>query len=758
MTETPRVPEQAARAAPARAPIVVSLRPQDLFRQGLERQQRGEPATAENLYRQVLRFAPAHADAACMLATALLQQQRHAEAIEQFDHALALAPDNAVAHHNQAAALKAAGRLEESLAAYDRALALKPDYAEAHYNRGVLLADLKRYDDAVQAFGRALAFQPGHAGACNGRGSALGRLRRFDEALQDLDRAVALRPDFAEAWYNRGNTLVALMRGRQALADYDRALALRPDYGEGHLNRGSLLHKLGRLDEALQALDRAVALMPARAGTHNNRGNVLFSLQRYGEALAAFEHALALQPEARNFALGMAAHCRSFIARWDELDELIGRLRDGLHAGRMVCEPLVFASLSDSAADQRLCSALSADFLARSRPAGGALPARAPQRHDGRIRIAYVSGDFRAHAVMRVLAEVFELHDRTRFELFAYDYGRSSDALTPRLKAAFEHVVQVAEWTSERIAHHMREQGIAIAVDLMGHTSNTRADILAWRPAPVQVNYIGYPGTMGAPWIDYIVADRVLTPPALAPHYSEQVVRLPGCYLPVDRQRPAMQVPARAGLGLPETGFVFCCFSNTYKITPELFDVWMRLLKALPGSVLWLLRATQEGQDNLLRQAQARGVDASRLVFMGRCTYGQYLANYQAADLFLDTSPYNALATASDALWMGLPVLTCTGQSYVARGATSIVQAAGLPELAAPDLAAYESLALQLAREPGRLRALRERLATRRESNVLFDTPRYVRHLEVAFERMFELARTGQPPQGFDVAELPPEL
>lgn len=419
-----------------------------------------------------------------------------------------------------------------------------------------------------------------------------------------------------------------------------------------------------------------------------------------------------------------------------------------MQQGRAAVSPLTWQAQSGDAASNRLCSSLTAR---RYLPVPAPLPAK-KALSPGRIRIAYLSADYVQHAVMRVLAEVFELHDRSRFEIYAYAYGeRQSGGMNERLRHAFEHYVDASAMSDEQAARHIHAQGIDIAVDLMGYTHGERLGILARRPAPIAVNYIGYPGTLCLPFIDYIVGDATLMPPELAPHYSEAIVRLPHCYLPTDRQRPIALPPPRQALGLPSDAFVFCAFSGNYKISPDIFAIWLRLLAAVPGSVLWFVKGSEDASANLRAQAQQAGIDPARLVFAERTRFDQYLARYTLADLFLDTLPYNALATASDALWAGLPVLTCTGQTYVGRGATSIVRAAGLPELATSTLAEYEALALRLATRPAELAALRLRLQQNRAACPLHDTPAYTRHLEAAYTRMAQRWQSGQPPQSFDV-------
>jgi protein O-GlcNAc transferase len=371
-----------------------------------------------------------------------------------------------------------------------------------------------------------------------------------------------------------------------------------------------------------------------------------------------------------------------------------------------------------------------------------------------RIRIAYLSGDFRRHPVGHLVVDLLERHDRARFEVIGVSFGPDDRSdLRARIASAFDRFIDVRTRSDREVAQLLLDLRVDIAVDLTGHTKGSRPAILAFRPAPIQACYLGFPGTMGVDFIDYILADATVIPADRQQFYAEKVVQLPDCYLPHDGKRTiAAHTPSRQELGLPE-GFVFCCFNNSWKITPALFDVWMRLLRAVEGSVLWLTRDSPEAESNLRREAAARGVDPARLVFAGRLPRTEdFLARQRAADLFLDTLPYNAHATASDALRVGLPVLTCRGESFSGRVAASLLEAVGLPELATHSLAEYESLALRLARDPSALRALSERLEQNRATSLLFDTDRLRRHIEAAYRTMWEIWQRGERPRSFAVA------
>ena len=630
------------------------------------------------------------------------------------------------------------GQLEQALGWLEQAAQVQADHAILQNNLGNILLALGRLEQAVAAFDRAVALKPDYAAAFHRRGVAREGLGRLEEALNDHARALALLPTLEPAAQAHAALQAQLGLGRTEAVAPAASSLMRKDVGasaeDNQKAAAQLLQSVQQL-QAGRALPGAAASAQdaaSAAQAHLLQAQALEDLQCFGQAAGEFEKALALLPDEEDLP-GMVLQDLRQAAAWARLPEWQARIEAAMQQGRAAVSPLTWQAQSGDAASNRLCSSLAAR---RYLPAPVPLPAK-KALSPGRIRIAYLSADYVQHAVMRVLAEVFELHDRSRFEIYAYAYGeRQSGGMNERLRHAFEHYVDASAMSDEQAARHIHAQGIDIAVDLMGYTRGERLGILARRPAPIAVNYIGYPGTLCLPFIDYIVGDATLMPPELAPHYSEAIVRLPHCYLPTDRQRPIALPPPRQALGLPPDAFVFCAFSGNYKISPDIFAIWLRLLAAVPGSVLWLVKGSEDASANLRAQAQQAGIDPARLVFAERTRFDQYLARYTLADLFLDTLPYNALATASDALWAGLPVLTCTGQTYVGRGATSIVRAAGLPELATSTLAEYEALALRLATRPAELAALRLRLQQNRAACPLHDTPAYTRHLEAAYTRM----------------------
>lgn len=696
-------------------------------------------------YDRALALKPGHPAAHNNRGVALQGLERFQDALASYDRAVALSPDYVAAHNNRGATLFALNRLEEALASHGRAIALQPGFADAHNNHGVALRELKRLQEAVASFDRAIAADPRHAQAHNNRGVALKELGRLPEALASYDRAIAAKGDYAEAHNNRGLVLREFNRLEEALTSFAHAAAAHPGYPDAFLHHGATLHDLHRFHEALASHGRALELKSDWAEAYCNQGHTLHELGRPDEALASYERALVLAP-AQKFLRGTLQHARMHLCDWRGLASERAALSIAIVTGRAAISPFRVLSLFDSPALQRRAAA-----IWTREECGPALvppPAFKPHPHHDRIRVGYFSADFRNHAVSALAAELFETHDRSAFELTAFSLGPDArDGLRARVEPAFDRFVSVSGQSDEQIAALARGLEIDIAVDLGGYTHHARPRIFAWRAAPIQASYLGYLGTMGADFMDYLLADEILVPREKRRHYAEKIAYLPSYQANDGRRAASDRTFTRAELGLPAGGFVFCCFNANYKLTPETFASWMRILAAVPDSTLLLLAGSQAARQNLRQHAIDSGVDPKRLVFAGKVPYADYLARFRAADLFLDTLPYNAGATASDALWAGLPVLTCAGEAFAARMGASLLTAVGLPELIAPDYPAYERLAIELARRSDRLASIRARLAEARSSAVLFDTPRLTRSLEALFRRMYDRHRLGLLPE-----------
>lgn len=685
------------------------------FQQALALHQRGRISQAQAIYGEILKVQPRHFDTLHLLGVAAVQS----------------------------------GELERGIRLIGDAISVNPDVAAAHNNLGAALKDLNRLGEAVASFDKALMLQPNYPEACNNRGNALRGLRRPEEALGSYDRALSLKADYAEALNGRGNALLDLRRPDEALASYDKALSLKPDYANAHNNRGTALKDLKRLDEALASYDRALSLNPDNAEVYNHRGNVLKDLKRLDEALASYSKALSLKSD-YELLRGIILHTRMKLCAWDGFSESLRHYEADIADSNRVTMPFPALSLLDEPELHRKA----AEVYVRARyPKSQVLGEIARRPANGRIRVGYYSADFRNHPVAYLLAELFESHNREKFEIFGFSFGPDSvDEMRQRLSSSFTRFVDVRNMSDRGVAKLSRELGVDIAVDLAGYTLESRPGMFAEGCAPIQISYIGYLGTMGSDRIDYVIADKTVIPVQSQPHFTEKIAYLPHCFQANDsKRRISDREFTRQELDLPETGFVFCCFNQSYKILPPTFSSWMRLLKAVEGSVLWLYADNPTAIRNLRKEAESRGVEGRRLVFAKHLKYDEYLARYGSADLFLDTLPYNAGTTASDALWAGLPVLTCMGRSFAGRMAASLLRTVDLPDLITLTQEEYEAKAIGLALNRDKLRELRSRLAKNRLITPLFNGRLFARHIESAYATMHARYQAGLEPASFEV-------
>jgi protein O-GlcNAc transferase len=696
---------------------------------GVLRQQQGNGAEAVRLIGAALRMNPQSVEALCNFGAVLNALKRHDEALAAFDQALAIKPGLPAALNYRGNTLMQLGRLEEALVAFERTLAIRPDDIEALISRGNALVLLNRPEHALAHFDRVIELQPGHPFALSNRGLALTQVKRHEEALACYRRAIDIAPDRIAALNSYGSALLALGRAAEALAVCDEALALAPDRADALKQRVATLQALGRHEDALNDCDRILAVMPDDPETNFNRGFSLASLDKLGEAMESYEKARAFDHMSARNMLGI---CRMATAEWARADEIAGEVHADLAAGESANPLLVMARGFDAATQLK---------AARSyvRILVPALPkpfVHSNGMHADRLRIAYVTTAFREHPIATAIANLFERHDRGRFEIIGVSLGKGDKSgIRARMAGALDQFHHVDFESDRNVAKLLNDLQVHIAVDLNGWTDGCRPGIFAHRPAPVQVSYLGYTGTTGAEFIDYVLADETALPFDQQPFFTEKIVHLPDCYHVNDAsRRVSAEVPARSALGLPDQGMVFCCFNHSGKITAPIFDIWMRLLAQVPGSVLWLSKINKHAEANLRREAAARGIDPGRLVIASWTdSIEDHLSRHRAADLFLDTLPYNAHSTASDALFAGLPVVTCTGTTFAGRVGTSLLKAVGLPELVTNSLEDYEALALGLAT----------------------DNDRFRRGIETAYTTMWDIYQRGESPRSFRIRAVP---
>ncbi|MBI2236287.1 MAG: tetratricopeptide repeat protein [Magnetospirillum sp.] len=707
----------------------------------------GQLEVAARSYETAVRLRPGFAEFHVNLGQCRLDHGQADRALECFRQALALDAGHVRAWTAAGIALAVLRRFDAAESHLQSAIRLDPRHAAAHTNLGLVLSETARPEAAAERHREALRLKPDYPEAMANLGAVCCQLGRFDEAERLYRTALAARPDHALIAVGLGDTLRRVGKLEEAQACLRQVLRRSPDCAEAHAGLGLVLHHLQRYDEAEACHRAALRLRPDLPGAHHNLALALIQQRKDDEAIVSFRRALELRAEVTTVAeLFMA---RRHICDWDGSETDEAALLDSTRRDAGTVHPSYLLGMTSAEpADQLRAARAWAEK--RFRGAVEATPRR--ERAAGeRLRLGYLSPDFYDHPVSwscrscwpvsQVAAQVFELHDRGQFEVVAY--SNSPDDRSPlrdRVVRAFDRFVDIRAMTDADAAARIAADGIDILVDLAGHTTNARTRVLAHRPAPLQVNFLGYPGTVGSDCVDAIIVDRFIVPPERQPDFAERLVHLPDTYFPHDRRREIAQLtPSRAECGLPAAGFVFCAFNIVFKITPTMFDVWMRLLRAVPDSVLWLRAGRPMALDNLRREAASRGIDPDRLVAAPRvATTAEHLARHRLADLFLDSFPFNAHTTASDALWSGLPVLTLAGNTFASRVAGSLLHAVGLPELITTSLADYEALALRLATEPGLLDGFKRRLAAGRDTAPLFDSARFTRNLEAAYRQMWE--------------------
>ena len=736
---------------------------------GLIKASQANHKEAADFLGRAARIHPNDASIQYNLAKALADSGNNKDAIAHHKKAVALAPNNPEAWLNYGKSASNLGRYEDALVWFGKALSLKPDYAEALLNKGAILKVLKKLEEAIALAEQALSINPNLVEAWSNKGGALKELKRFDEAVIHYDKAISLKPDYHEAWSNKGVTLHELKRFDEAIAHYDKALSLKSDYAEAWSNKGATLHELKRYDEAIAHYDKAISLKPDYHETWSNKGVALYELNQFDEAITHYDKALSLKPDYHeawankgstlnllkkhsesakcfqkalelnskdSYLLGKAHHQMMLGCDWSNYEKNINEIFNLANEGRKGAEPFGFQGISSSEELLKKCADIYSNDVF---PPLGNL-SKVSQYNHHKIRVGYLCGEFRNQATSILMTRVWELHNKSKFEIFAFDNGWDDDSdYRHRIAGAFSNIFDISRLSDLDAAKLIQHNEIDILVNLNGFFGYARQGIFSYKPAPIQVNYLGFPGTMGVKYMDYIIADKVVIPEESKIHYVEKLAYLPNSYQANDDMRTISDRKfSKAELGLPEDAFVFACFNNNYKITPTVFDSWLRILSLVQGSVLWLLADNPTAKDNLIKEAFSRGIDSSRLVFAERLPISEHLARHDLADLFLDTLPYNAHTTCSDALWVGLPVLTLMGHTFPGRVSASLLSAMGLSELVTHTQEEYEALAVELAMNRQKLADIKVKLAKNRLSTPLFNTPLFTKNIEAAYMKMME--------------------
>ncbi|MHC4512463.1 MAG: O-linked N-acetylglucosamine transferase family protein [Planctomycetota bacterium] len=723
-----------------------------LLAAALRHHRSGELEAAERLYRQILDVDPDHFDALHLAGLVAYRRGRFGEAVELITRAVGVNPNNAEACYRLGNAVVRQGDLEQAIGWYERAVQLQPDYPEACYNLGTAMTQLDRTDEAIRWYERAIESKAAYPEACFNLGNAVSRQGRLQEAVEWYRKALQINPELTAVHNNLANMLMEQGELEGAINHYRQALELEPGYAEAHNNLGNVFVKQGRYAAASDCYEQALEHGSGSAETHKNLGVARANQGNRAAAIASFREALRLDPgyvAARSQLLLNQQH----LCEWQDLGMHAEAVIAAVESGSVDVAPHAFVSVAGTTPAQQLQCARAWASKRFDRIIAAGRQVEFPHSRDKRKRltVGYLSADFREHPMAMTIAQVIEEHDRSKVRALGYSLGRDDgSAIRKRLAAAFDEFVDLTAVDHLSAARKIHDDDVDILIDLMGYTRDSRLEIAALRPAPIQASYWGFCATTGAAFIDYMLVDGFVVPEAQSDSYSEQLIRLPGCYMPYDgSQEVSAETGSRADHGLPEDGLVFCCFNNSYKITPAVFDVWMRLLDKAEDSVLWLLFDRDEAVENLRKEAQSRGVENQRLVFAPRVPRPDHLARLRHADLFLDTIPYNAHTAANDALWAGCPVVTVAGETLASRVAGSALRTIGLPDLVTSSLDEYEQLALRLAQSPQELSDLRAQLVKARETSGLFDGAQKARDLEQAYARMWDIYSAGDPPRGF---------
>ncbi len=705
---------------------------------GLIHSLQGMHQLALEAYDLALKIQPDDAEVLVNKGSTCNDIKNYALALEVLQKAIQINPNIPEAWSNKGVALDNLNLYQDSLIAYNKAIQINPSYFEAWSNKSVPLAKLKCFAEASEACDKALSLKPDYAEAHFNKGNVLKELKRYDEAMACYDKVLSLKPDYAEAYDNKGTVLNELKRYEEAIAHYDKALSLKPDYAEGWSNKGVTLHELKRYDEAIAHYDRALSLKPDYAEGWANKSVALDELKYFDEAIAHYDRALSLKPDI-DWVYGDLLHIKMKIGSWSGLADSLERISKRIMVNEKVCQSFLLLALNDDALLHKKSSEI---YIQSKYTLNLILGPIFKLTKKEKIRIAYFSPDFQSHPVSFLTSELFEIHSRDRFEVFAFSLQKApiGDRTNVRLRKGFDRFIDVDNMSDQGIAQLARELEIDIAIDLAGLTQYSRTGIFSYRAAPIQVNWLGYPGTMGAEFIDYIVADKTLIPESHQKFYAEKIVRVPHTYMVDDSKRVASsRIFTREECGLPQNAFVFCCFNNDYKFNPQVLDSWSRILLSVGNAVLWLSENNKHFKTNITAEFERRGIDSSRIIFAKRVELiSDHLARYAVGDLFLDTHPYNAHTTAVDSLKACTPILTLMGQSFASRVAASLLNAIGLPELITTTQEEYEGLAIELAQNPQKLARIKQKIIDNRLTAPLFNTPLFTKNLEAAYTQMYE--------------------
>ena len=678
---------------------------------------------------------PSYFDAAYHLANVYQKVSQHENAVEFYEKAISIEPNLAEVHFNYGNALKDLGDFDRAIQTYKKVISMQPNLAETHNNLGVIYKEIGNIKLAVSSYKNAIKIKPDFIEAHNNLGILYKESFHFLKAKDSFKKVIELKPDYAETHNNLGLVYMNLGQFVDAHNCYKNALKFKPDYAYSYNNLGTVLGVLGKTKAAVESYEKAIALNPDYADAYNNLGNVLRNRRKRVEALSCFEKAYSLQPNTA-YLFGALLNTKMHLCIWEDFDSNILKLTEKINKNQKAIGPFALKALIDDVSIQKKAAEIFVDDQFQSNFLE--YESKIHQKHS-KIRIGYFSADYKIHPTSYLCAELFELHDRSRFEIHAFSYSKDTkDKMNLRIKEGVDYFHDVLSMSNEDLVNLSRSLEIDIAVDLGGYTANSRTKVFAMSLAPIQVNYLGYPGSMHADYMDYLVADKTLIPENKQKYYSEKIIYMPDSYqVNISNQNVENVRLNRKGLDLPEKGFIFCCFNNSYKITPNEFNIWMRLLKRVDGSVLWLMGSNKWAENNLCKEAEKRGIKSNRLIFAKKLPYHDHLARCKLGDLFLDTFNYNAHTTASDALSAGMPLVTKIGEGFAARVASSILKALDLSELITKNEEEYEALIFELATSSEKLIKIKKKLLENKLTKPLFNSKMFIKYLEDGYNQVY---------------------
>ena len=717
-----------------------------LGRESMMHLQNGNLLEAEKLLLKILEINPHEINALKLYGFVLTQKNDLSGAVNALKKALELTPQDLEIIFNLAKAYFDSREFQQSIAAYEKYISLAGNQIEVLLDMGTANSALDRPKEAIQFFDKVISIDPKNFAAFSNKAGALTKLKHYEAALENIEKAIHINPRDAISWNNKCDILIKTQNFDDALVAAKKSIELHPSLIEAYVNLGNTLTALKQYDEAIRIYREVVKLEPNNVQNWVHLGGVLGDAKQYTEALDAYNHASILQSDHKKYIQGNRLHLLALMCEWNST--YVELTKAAQKNKNYFSTPFPLLSRVDDPAIHLEASIKYANDHYPINTSLGSIK----KYHHAKIRLCYFSADFRNHPVAFLSAELYELHDRDVFEVYGFYFGPTcGDEMYQRLSKTFDHFIDVANLSDVEIARLSRELQIDIAIDLGGYTQDSRSGIFSYRAAPIQVSYLGYLGTMGSEYMDYLISDYVISPPGSDIYYSEKLVHLPS-YQVNDRKRTISNVQfAKVKLGIPEESFVFCCLNNNYKFTPEIFSSWVNILKKVDGSVLLLFAENQIAASNLLSFATHSGLDAKRIIFAVKLSYADYLARYRIADLFLDSFPYNAGTTASDALWSGVPVLTLQGKSFASRVASSLLTAIDLTELITHSLEEYETKAIQLALTKGMFLEIKGKLARNKPHCQLFNSPLFTKNLEKAYQCMYSHYNSGQAPKAISI-------